>query len=207
MTIVSPPPGVSSGVSVPPMPSVKPFESASPRPSPVELSVSPRRWNGANMSSRRSGGDPDAVVDDADLGGAAEAARRDTDAPAGGRVADGVREHVHEHALQQHRIGQQRPEGRDRARARRRRARAPSSSTADEHDVGGVDGRERHGEHAGLHAADVEQVGDEGRERREALVGGRRAARRGPRARAARRRRGGRRPRPRRRRAGGGGRG
>src|SRR4029453_1923107 len=45
-TIVSPPPGVSSTSIVPSIPSMKPFESARPRPSPVSLSVSPRRWNG-----------------------------------------------------------------------------------------------------------------------------------------------------------------
>ena len=62
-TIVSPPPGVSSGVSVPPMPSTNPRDRARPRPRPVVLSVSPRRWKGAKMSLRRSGGDARAVVD------------------------------------------------------------------------------------------------------------------------------------------------
>ena len=42
-TIVRPPPGVSSGSMVPPIPSTKPRESASPRPRPVVLSTSPRR--------------------------------------------------------------------------------------------------------------------------------------------------------------------
>jgi hypothetical protein len=41
--IVRPPPGVSSAVSVPPMASVSPRESASPKPTPVVLSVSPSR--------------------------------------------------------------------------------------------------------------------------------------------------------------------
>ena len=41
-----------------------------------------------------------------------------------------------------------------------------------EHDRGGVDRRERHRQHPGLHAADIEQVGDERREGGEALVGG-----------------------------------
>ena len=34
ITMVSPPPGVSSGVSVPPMPSVNPFDSARPEAQP-----------------------------------------------------------------------------------------------------------------------------------------------------------------------------
>ena len=50
-----------------------------------------------------------------------------------------------------------------------RRARRRLRATT----LGGVDRGERHREHSGLHAADVEQVGDEGRERGEALVGGR----------------------------------
>ena len=76
-TIVRPPPGVSSASSVPPIPSTKPFESARPRPRPVSLSVSPRRWNGANTSSRRSARDARAAVDDAQLDAVAERARRD----------------------------------------------------------------------------------------------------------------------------------
>ena len=40
------------------MPSTNPFESASPRPRPVSLSVSPRRWNGRNTAPRRSTGIP-----------------------------------------------------------------------------------------------------------------------------------------------------
>nr|RZI37261.1 hypothetical protein BJQ95_00368 [Cryobacterium sp. SO1] len=56
--MVSPPPGVSSASRLPPMPSTNPFDKARPRPRPVELSVSPSRWNGTNTSSRRPAGMP-----------------------------------------------------------------------------------------------------------------------------------------------------
>ncbi len=56
--MVSPPPGVSSGSSVPPMASVSPRDRASPRPTPVVLSVSPSRWNGTNIRSRWDRGMP-----------------------------------------------------------------------------------------------------------------------------------------------------
>ena len=117
------------------------------------------------------GRDARAVVDDADLGDAAEAAGRDAHARA--RRASGAR----------------RWRGRSRARAAaapdrpaaagrsgssaRSTSSGPSAELVDggEHDVGGVDRCERHREHAGLHAADVEQVGDERRQGGEALVG------------------------------------
>jgi len=53
-TIVKPPPGVSSGVSVWPKACMSPRDSARPRPTPVVLSVSPSRWNGVNIRSRWS---------------------------------------------------------------------------------------------------------------------------------------------------------
>ena len=56
--MVSPPPGVSSALKVPPMASVKPRASARPRPTPVVLSVSPSRWNGTNIRSRSFSGMP-----------------------------------------------------------------------------------------------------------------------------------------------------
>src|SRR5262249_52199301 len=58
MTMVSPPPGVSSGSSVPPMASVSPRDSARPSPTPVVLSVSPSRWKGTNTRSRSGSGMP-----------------------------------------------------------------------------------------------------------------------------------------------------
>ena len=57
-TMVSPPPGVSSGSRVPPMASTSPRDSASPRPIPVVLSVSPRRWKGRKTRSWSPGGMP-----------------------------------------------------------------------------------------------------------------------------------------------------
>src|SRR5664280_522542 len=57
-TIVKPPPGVSSGCKAPFIASTSPRDSASPSPTPVELSRSPSRWNGANTRSRFSAGMP-----------------------------------------------------------------------------------------------------------------------------------------------------
>ena len=154
------------------MPSVKPFDRASPRPRPVgvvgvaeslergEHVVAAlgrrRRCRGRRRGSRRCG--PRRLVD--------TRTRR-----AAGRVPRGVREHVHEHALQQHR-DRPRDGGRSGSRASSTRS-GPSAELVErgEHDAGGVDGLQRHGEHARLHAADVEQVGDQRRQRREALVG------------------------------------
>src|ERR1700727_4055862 len=56
--MVRPPPGVSSGSRVPPMASVRPRARASPRPTPVVLSVSPRRWNGTNRRVPSAAGAP-----------------------------------------------------------------------------------------------------------------------------------------------------
>ena len=73
-TMVSPPPGVSSGSRVPPMASARPRDSASPRPTPVVLSVSPRRWNGQEDPVPVVGRDAGAAVDDPDLDPVAEPA-------------------------------------------------------------------------------------------------------------------------------------
>ena len=51
-------PGCPPGSRVPPIASVRPRDSASPSPTPVVLSVSPSRWNGANTRSRSAGGTP-----------------------------------------------------------------------------------------------------------------------------------------------------
>ena len=56
--MVSPPPGVSSGSSDPPMASAKPRDSARPSPMPVVLSLSPSRWNGTNIRVRSASGMP-----------------------------------------------------------------------------------------------------------------------------------------------------
>ena len=153
------------------MPSAKPLESASPRPSPIELSVSPRRWNGAKMSSCRSAAIPTPWSTTRISASSAEAAGRHPHSPVDRRVACRVGEDVHEHALQQHRIGLQ-------------RRQVGVESELDivwsecefvdgrEHHTGRVDGRQRNGQHPGLHSADVEEVGDEGGEGGEALVGG-----------------------------------
>ena len=58
MIIVSPPPGVASAVSLPPMASVNPFATASPSPIPVACGASSSRWNGRNISRTLSAGIP-----------------------------------------------------------------------------------------------------------------------------------------------------
>jgi hypothetical protein len=55
--MVSPPPGVSEGVSVPPIASVKPRAIASPHPSP-SVAWSSSRWNGTQIRSRSVAGMP-----------------------------------------------------------------------------------------------------------------------------------------------------
>ena len=57
-TIVSPPPGVSSASSSPPIASTKPFATARPSPTPSLWPASPRRWNGLKSRSRSSAGTP-----------------------------------------------------------------------------------------------------------------------------------------------------
>src|SRR5262249_42297183 len=52
ITIVTPPPGVSSISISPPMASTKPRATASPRPTPLPFERSPRRWNGRKTASR-----------------------------------------------------------------------------------------------------------------------------------------------------------
>ena len=105
-TMVSPPPGVSSGVSVPPIASVSPRDRASPRPTPVVLSVSPRRWNGAKTRSSSAGGMP----------GPRSMTRSSTRSPrllpaTPGRrrrraVAHGVADEVGDHPLEQPGVGE-----------------------------------------------------------------------------------------------------
>src|SRR3954451_22355521 len=56
-TMVNPPPGVSRGVSVPPIASVNPRPPASPSPTPP-AARSPSRWNGAKIRSRSAAGTP-----------------------------------------------------------------------------------------------------------------------------------------------------
>src|SRR5450631_2291843 len=58
MTMVNPPPGVSSALSVPSIASVSPRATASPRPTPSPRSVSPIRRNGANICSFAASGTP-----------------------------------------------------------------------------------------------------------------------------------------------------
>src|SRR6202035_2905484 len=57
-TMVSPPPGVYSGSTAPPIASVSPRETASPSPTPVVLLVSPSRRKGMNARSLSASGMP-----------------------------------------------------------------------------------------------------------------------------------------------------
>ncbi len=58
MTMVVPPPGVSSMISSVPIASRSPRETARPKPTPSLLGASPKRWNGWNAVSRASAGMP-----------------------------------------------------------------------------------------------------------------------------------------------------
>src|ERR1700676_68781 len=58
ITMVQPPPGVSSMSSSPPMATTKPRATARPRPTPTRLVESPRRWNGSKTRSRSARGIP-----------------------------------------------------------------------------------------------------------------------------------------------------
>src|SRR5262249_4032442 len=51
ITIVDPPPGVSSTAISPSIASTKPFATASPSPTPLRLPRSPNRWNGRKIRS------------------------------------------------------------------------------------------------------------------------------------------------------------
>ena len=67
ITIVTPPPGVSSTVSSPPTASTNPRATARPRPTPVSLAVSPRRWNGSEHRPRSARRDAATAVDDTQI--------------------------------------------------------------------------------------------------------------------------------------------
>src|SRR5207249_2603503 len=58
MTMVSPPPGVSSARIVPSIASTNPFATDRPSPTPVVVLRSPSRWNGANAESAAPFGKP-----------------------------------------------------------------------------------------------------------------------------------------------------
>ena len=169
--MVSPPPGVSSGSSVPPMASTRPRDSASPRPIPVVLSVSPRRWKGRKTRSRSSGGMP----------GPRSMTRISTRSPrrllvrCGGRlgrcVAQRVGGDVGEHPLEQSGVGvdQDGVVGEVDDDARPVGAEVVEGAGDDLVDRGRLQ-VDRHG--AGVQAAHVEQVVDQRRQPVQGGVGG-----------------------------------
>ena len=170
-TIVRPPPGVVSGVSVPPIASARPRDRASPRPTPVSLSRSPSRWNGRKTRSRWVSGMPGPwSTTRSSTRSACSLAVTRGGRPAGlnrKRVADDV----DQNPFEQSRVGQHRgqvvgdaqedPVGRGADLVER-----PRYGVLDP-DRGGCDA-----ERAGLQAAHVEQVVDEPGEPVEGLVGG-----------------------------------
>ena len=83
MSMVTPPPGVSSTMIVPPIASTNPRATARPSPTPVSFELSPRRWNGWNTCSRCAGAYPRAAVDDAEVDAAVGDARFDAHACVG----------------------------------------------------------------------------------------------------------------------------
>src|SRR5260370_269095 len=56
MAMVRPPSGVCSGVSVPPIASVRPRDTVSPSPPPIHLPVSPSPWKARKLRSRSPAG-------------------------------------------------------------------------------------------------------------------------------------------------------
>src|SRR6476659_3877111 len=58
IVMVSPPPGVPSGLRVPDMASISPRDKARPRPTPLVLSRSPSRWNGWKIWFQSASGIP-----------------------------------------------------------------------------------------------------------------------------------------------------
>ena len=169
ITIVSPPPGVSSASRVPPIASTNPFDSARPRPTPAVLSVSPSRWNGTNTSSRRSAGNARARVDDAQLHAVAEFAGRD-DRRLSRRGSSAAR---WSSRLTSARCSSTASacDRRDRRRvpARPRPAPARSSSRAPPTTSSSATGARLTPSTPGLQPADVQQVGDQRRRARPRL--------------------------------------
>ena len=140
------------------MPSVKPFDNARPRPRPVVLSVSPSRWKGAKISSLPVGGDARSVVDDADLGDASESAGRDAH-PRCRAARDRAAFASTFTTTRCSSTGSARSGGRSGSSASSTDS-GPRVKLVDrrQHDVRRIDRRERDGQHAGLHAADVQKV-------------------------------------------------
>ncbi len=75
ISTVSPPPGVSVAEIVPPIASTNPRATERPRPTPVLLSWSPSRWNGANSCVLGAARDARTLVDDSDQHPVADLAR------------------------------------------------------------------------------------------------------------------------------------
>ena len=101
MTIVRPPPGVSSMAISPPIASTNPLATASPRPTPMSLSVSPRRWNGRKSRSRAASGTPGPRSTTLQVDPPGDLAGLDPNRRAVRAVADGVVDDVGDGPLQQ----------------------------------------------------------------------------------------------------------
>lgn len=82
-----------------------------------------------------------------------------------------IGDHVDQHAQEQHRVGVQRGQVGVEGELDVRRTEAQFVHGR-EHAAGGIHPGGGHGEHARLHAAHVEQIGDQRRQRRQTLVGG-----------------------------------
>ena len=75
MRTVRPPPGVSSSSTLPPIASMNPRATASPRPTPARVLWSPRRWNGWNTRSPIGRVDAGTAVDDPEVDAAGHLGR------------------------------------------------------------------------------------------------------------------------------------
>ena len=105
-TIVSPPPGVSSASSSPPIASMNPFATARPSPTPSLWPASPRRWNGLKRRSRSSAGTPRPRSTTRMSTVPSTTPARHRRRHPGRRKADRVRDHVGECALEEPAIGE-----------------------------------------------------------------------------------------------------
>ena len=122
--MVSPPPGVSSAVRVPPIASVRPRARARPSPTPVVLSRSPSRWKGWKIRSRSSAATPGPRSMTRISTRPACALAASAGGPAGRAVPQGVGEQVGQDPFEERGVGDDLRQGLGDVDGRRRAHRA-----------------------------------------------------------------------------------
>ena len=170
-TMVSPPPGVVSGIRVPPMASARPRDSARPRPTPVLVVPVAEPLERQEHLVALVVGDAGAVVDDAQLDPVAVLAGGDQRRPVGRAEPQRVADDVDQDALQQAGVGRDGGQVVGDAHADVPAGLAELVERGRDRvlqpDRGGGDA-----ERAGLQPAHVEQVLDQPGQPVERLVGG-----------------------------------